>query len=113
LAKTLSQIGCQTVTAVDGVEAIRLFKQAQTEKKPFSLVIMDLVILGGMDGKETIKHLLKINPNIKAIVSSGYSQDPVMANCTKYGFCGVLRKPYTLEELIETFEMINSKHMSL
>jgi PAS domain S-box-containing protein len=108
LAKMLSQIGYEVQTAGDGVEAIELFKQAQHIEEPFSLVIMDLVIQGGMGGKETIKYFLQINPNIKVIVSSGYSKDPVMANYKKYGFRGVLTKPYTLAELIEVLEMCSN-----
>jgi PAS domain S-box-containing protein len=107
LAKMLSQIGYDVQTVGDGVEAIELFKQAQHIEEQFSLVIMDLVIQGGMGGKETIKHFLKIDPDIKVVVSSGYSKDPVMSNFREYGFCGVLPKPYTLEELMETLESCN------
>jgi CheY-like chemotaxis protein len=60
---------------------------------------MDLTIPGGMGGKEAIEKLLRIDPNIKAIVSSGYSTDPVMANYQAYGFIAVLRKPYRPQEI--------------
>jgi len=62
-------------------------------------VIMDLTIPGGMGGKEAINLLHKIDANVKAIVSSGYSTDPVMANYRKYGFVAVLRKPYQVQEI--------------
>ena len=67
--------------------------------KRFDAVILDLTIRGGMGGKDTIKKLREIDPNVKGIVSSGYSQDPVMANFRDFGFCGVITKPYTVEEM--------------
>jgi DNA-binding NarL/FixJ family response regulator len=60
---------------------------------------MDLTIPGGMGGKETIQKLLKIDPEAKAIVSSGYSNDPIIANFQQYGFSGCAVKPYKIEEL--------------
>jgi DNA-binding NarL/FixJ family response regulator len=62
-------------------------------------VILDLTVPGGMGGKETIKNLLKIDPQVKAIVSSGYSEDPIMAEFTRYGFVGVISKPYRVSEM--------------
>ncbi len=106
LATMLAEIGYQVETAADGTEAIHLYTKAKQENKPFNFIIMDLVIPGGMEGKETIKHLLQIDPQIKAIVSSGYSEDPVMANYRDYGFCQVLKKPYTLEELLDILETL-------
>ncbi len=63
------------------------------------MVIMDLTIPGGMGGKETIKRLLEIDPEVKAIVSSGYSNDPIMSNPKKYGFVSVIIKPYRIDDL--------------
>ena len=94
--EVLKQLGYEVQTAKDGDEAISLYRQA---KKPFDLIIMDLTIPGGMGGKEAIKKLKEIDPGARAIVSSGYSNDPVMADFTKYGFCGVIAKPYKVKEL--------------
>jgi DNA-binding NarL/FixJ family response regulator len=63
------------------------------------VVILDLTIPGGLGGKETIKKLLEIDPQVRAIVSSGYSNDPIMAQFSEYGFKGVAAKPYTIKIL--------------
>jgi len=86
----------------DGEEAIKLYKQAKEEGNPFDAVIVDLTIPGGMGGKEAIGKLREIDPDIKAIVSSGYSSDPVMADYKRYGFSAVILKPYGMEELSKT-----------
>jgi two-component system cell cycle sensor histidine kinase/response regulator CckA len=71
---------------------------------------LDLTIPGGMGGKETIKGLLEIDPQVKAIVSSGYSSDPVISEYKDYGFRGVVSKPYSIEQLAETLhKVINEK----
>ncbi|MBW8003160.1 MAG: response regulator, partial [Planctomycetes bacterium] len=70
--------------------------------RPFDAVILDLTVPGGMGGKLAIEKLLKIDPGIKAVVSSGYSNDPIMTEYRKYGFCGVVAKPYKIKELSET-----------
>ena len=85
--------------AADGQEALEKYQQSMGEQQPFDLVIMDLTIPGGMGGKETISKLLKIDPQAKAIVSSGYSHDDVMANYQDYGFHGVAAKPYLFSDL--------------
>ncbi len=95
----LSDLGYEAEFASDGHEAIEAYKRAKAAKRPFDTVIIDLTIPGGMGGKETIKKLAELDPKVKAIVSSGYSNDPIMAEFLKYGFCDVVEKPYTLEEL--------------
>jgi CheY-like chemotaxis protein len=95
----LSQIGYVVESASDGTEAMALYTKAREAGQPFDVVIMDLTIPGGMGGKDTIRQLQEIDPHIKAIVSSGYSTDPIMANFRHYGFCGVVVKPYNMTEL--------------
>ncbi|MBU1486559.1 response regulator [bacterium] len=94
--EVLRELGYEVEIAKDGDEAINLYKKARI---PFDLIIMDLTVPGGMGGKEAIKKLKEIDPGVKAIVSSGYSNDPVMADFTKYGFCQVAAKPYNIKEL--------------
>jgi two-component system, cell cycle sensor histidine kinase and response regulator CckA len=89
----------EVLIAGDGHEALRVYEQAQINGKPVDIVIMDLTIPGGMGGKEAIQELLKINPDIRAIVSSGYASDPILSDYRNYGFKGVLVKPYKIQEL--------------
>ena len=70
------------------------------------MVILDLTIPGGMGGKETIERLLELDPDVKAIVSSGYSNDPVVANYRDYGFTTVVSKPYMMDELREALQSV-------
>jgi PAS domain S-box-containing protein len=102
----LQHLGYHVECARDGAEAVVLYKKARAGGIPFDVVIMDLTIPGGMGGEEAIKELKKVDPHVQAIVSSGYSNDPVMADYREYGFCDVVTKPYTLEELSETVRRV-------
>jgi len=108
LSFMLRHLGYIVELSKDGLEAIKLYKEAKFSKAPFDAVIMDLTIPGGMGGKETIKHLLKIDPCIKAIVSSGYYSGGVIGDYKSHGFKGVINKPYTLEELSNSLNDILS-----
>lgn len=97
----LKRLGYEVEFAENGTEGIELYKKAMKAGESFDAVIMDLTIPGGMGGREAIQILMKIDPHAKVIVSSGYSNDPVMANFRQYGFSGVLTKPYIMEELAD------------
>ena len=95
----LKALGYATEVAGNGTEAIEMYKNAERAGSPFDIVILDLTVPGGMGGEETIVKLLEIDPQVKAIVASGYSDDPIITNYAQNGFMGALIKPYTLEEL--------------
>ena len=98
--RMLKHVGYQDIEfAADGAEAIKLYKAAMESGNPFTVAILDLTIPGGMGGKITIKKLHKIDPEVKAIVSSGYVDDSVIAKYKEYGFSGMVAKPYTISEL--------------
>jgi PAS domain S-box-containing protein len=102
----LEELGYTAESVENGTEAVDLYWKRKEEGKPFSAVILDLTIPGGVGGKETIEKLLKIDPDIKAIVSSGYSTDPIMANYRDYGFSAVLIKPYRPEEISKVLQKL-------
>ncbi|MCK5004582.1 MAG: PAS domain S-box protein, partial [Candidatus Aminicenantes bacterium] len=95
----LEHLGYIVEEAKDGEEAIVLYKNAKNSQDPFDCVILDLTIPNGMGGKEVIKELLKNDPDVKAIATSGYSIDPIIADYKKFGFKGAIPKPYIIEEL--------------
>lgn len=92
-------LGYEVEVATEGKEAIKRYADAQAIGQPFSAVILDLTIPGGMGGKETMRRLRQIDPGIKAIVCSGYSNDLVLANYEAHGFQAMVAKPFELAEL--------------
>ncbi len=99
MREMLSKMGHSVETSYCGDEAIQKYEKNLKSGHPFDVVIMDLTIRGGAGGRETVKRVLAIDPDAKVIVSSGYADDPVMANYTEYGFKGVVAKPYTMSQL--------------
>ncbi len=98
----LLRMGLKPTAVSDGVAAVREFSAARDAGRPFDLVILDLTIAGGMGGKETIEQIRKLDSKVPAIVSSGYSNDPVLADFTRYGFQAAAAKPFEVGELVET-----------
>jgi CheY-like chemotaxis protein len=95
----LESLGLKVISAGDGESAVKLFNEYYERGGLFDLVILDLTIRGGMGGLEAFSAMRMIAPEVKGIVSSGYSSDPVMSNYREYGFTGVLKKPYMFNEL--------------
>lgn len=106
LSNMLDFLGYEAEIAGDGTQAIEKFKQARLSDNPFDAIIMDLTIPGGVGGRDAIQDLLKVDPEVKAIVSSGYSTDPVVTNYREYGFKGVVNKPFKLEDLRQVLEQL-------
>lgn len=102
----LSRLGFETELASDGAEAVERYKQARDADSPFDVVILDLTVPGGMGGEEAINRLHQIDPNVRAIVSSGYSNDPVVSEFRRYGFHGVVAKPYQVRDLTQTLRSV-------
>ena len=104
-SEILQFLGYTVVQARDGKEAVHLYKKA-LKTDPFDVVIMDLTIPGGVGGKEALLKLLEVDPSVKAIVSSGYSTDPILADYKAHGFKGAVIKPYSIEELSKTLHTV-------
>jgi len=114
LAKMLFYLGYEVELTEEGSKAVDLYKKAIKSRQPFDFVILDIVIPNGMGGKETIRKLREIDPGIKAIVSSGYSDDPIMSDYRRYGFNGMLVKPFQIGELSEVlYKVIKETKKSL
>ncbi|HEY5997131.1 MAG TPA: ATP-binding protein, partial [Candidatus Deferrimicrobiaceae bacterium] len=99
VADMLQELGCRVATCGDGGEAIARYRAAFEAGTPFDAVIMDLTIPGGMGGKEAAQRILEIDPAARLVVSSGYSNDPVMAEFRKWGFGATMAKPYDMDEI--------------
>jgi PAS domain S-box-containing protein len=106
VSEMLTLLGYQVTAVPDGKAAIQLYQAALHSNQPFVAVITDLTVPGGMGGLETLGCLKEIDPQVKAIASSGYANDPIMADYAKYGFCGVIGKPYKIEEFSATLNKV-------
>ncbi len=102
----LQKMGCDVALAQDGQAAVAIYQEALSAGNPFDAVVLDLTVPGGMGGKETVRQLRTLDPNVRAIVSSGYSNDPVMANYARYGFCGAVKKPYLVQEMSQVLNAV-------
>ena len=106
----LTSMGFDVVCAKSGEEAIERYKKEKDAGKPFDCVILDLTIPGKMGGEKANKILKRMTPDLVSIVSSGYSNNPVMANYKEYGFTDVVVKPYKMEDLKQVmFRLLGKK----
>ncbi len=106
--RILGARGHEVVTVADGSEAVASWVRQRDAGQPFDLAVLDLTIPGGMGGKEVVAQLLEVDPNTRAVASSGYSNDPVMANHRAHGFTACLPKPYTVDDLHHLITVLQS-----
>jgi two-component system, cell cycle sensor histidine kinase and response regulator CckA len=95
----LQHLGYEVIVAENGEEAIDFYRQSMELKRPFDVVILDLAIPGGLGGKEVMQELMSMDNQVRAIISSGYLNDPIIEDYGRYGFSGILTKPYDAGEL--------------
>ncbi len=108
IVRNLSSQGYEVTETIEGSETVQRYQESLSEGRPFDLVVLDLSIPNGMGGLRTIERLRGLDPNVLAIVSSGYSDDPVMAQPAAYGFAAVLPKPYEPVELLRLVKSLLS-----
>ncbi|OGR38632.1 MAG: hypothetical protein A3J80_04870 [Desulfobacula sp. RIFOXYB2_FULL_45_6] len=111
-AKILFKLGYEAVVAKDGEEAIQVYEDYLKAGEKINIAILDLEIKQGMGGAEAVGKLLKLNPDLKAIVASGYSTDTIMESCREYGFSMALAKPFTMKMLKDTLDNLQYQPIS-
>ena len=108
VGELLSALGHEVEFAKDGSSAFEVYSEALRSDRPFDMVILDLTVRGGMGGEEAMRLLREIDPHVKAVVSSGYADNPVIADYRGYGFKAYLKKPYRVEQLKEVISEVLS-----
>ncbi|MDA8240860.1 MAG: response regulator [Nitrospiraceae bacterium] len=107
VAKEMIEVlGHQVESTENGADAVEKFRQAKAAGRPFDVVILDLTVKAGMGGEKAIRILREIDPEVKAIVSSGYSDNAVVSDHKAYGFAAFLNKPYTIEALRDCIDSL-------
>ncbi len=99
VSELLTTQGYEVVCVNDGKEAVDCYREAMNTPRPFNAVILDLSVASGMGGEETMRELLEVDPRVRAVVSSGFANDPAMINFKQHGFAAKVAKPYRVEEL--------------
>jgi two-component system, cell cycle sensor histidine kinase and response regulator CckA len=105
-ASMLAHLGYEVTTCIDGEEAVKLYKTSVESGAPFLMAIMDLTIPGGLGGKQAAEQILSLFPKACLVVSSGYSNDPIMSNYREYGFSGAIAKPYSIKNFKEVLDTL-------
>ena len=106
MASMMDRLGYAYEMAVEGGEAVELYRNAKAAGKPFDALILDLSNKIGLDGKTAMQQILEINPEAIGIVASGYAQDPVISEPREYGFCRAIAKPYSIKNLKKILDEI-------
>ena len=106
LLKMFTRLGCKCSFAENGVDAIYAYEKARESGFPFDMVVLDLTVPGGMGGQETMLRLREVDPDVVAVVSSGYVNDPVIADCERFGFKATIIKPYSMQDLVRLLKRL-------
>ena len=106
VGEALQLMGHEVELVANGQRAVEAYGSAKDQRRPFDLAILDLTVRAGMGGEEAIQMLLRIDPDVKAIVMSGYGNDPVLKEPERYGFKGVLAKPFDIVKLQEVLSLV-------
>jgi CheY-like chemotaxis protein len=109
--EVLQFLGYDATFARDGVAAIEIYSREKTNGRPFDLVILDLTVPDGMGGKEAFEKLRKVDPTVKVVISSGFTDDPMMAEFAKFGLDGILAKPYRINDIKVLLERMIQKNV--
>ena len=99
LSRMLADLGAVVVTAASGEQALALFTRARQSAQPFDVLLLDLTVVGGLGGKQTLERIVAQHGPVRAVAMSGYSGDPVLAEPAAHGFARGLSKPFTFDEL--------------
>ena len=105
----LVHLGYDVTLTRDGNETVLVYKQEKRAGRPFDVVILDLTMKGGIGGKEVLREILSVDPDVRAIISSGYTDDPVLSDYVSFGFRGAITKPYNINQLREILKEVMSK----
>jgi CheY-like chemotaxis protein len=105
----LKFLNYEVMSAREGLAAVDLYKKEKAAGSPFDIVILDLSVPNGLGGKETIELLKDFDPAVKAVISSGYTTDPVVQDFSRYGFSEKLTKPYNIKEIKNLLERVIKK----
>ena len=109
MSEILNHLEYNVETCIERKEAVEIYKKAMELQEPFDLVTLDLTNEFGMGGQETMKRLLEIDPNVKGIIITGYSDDQVVTNFRAYGFSGFLAKPASKDDLSRIISEVISR----
>lgn len=107
--RMLEHLGYQAECVPEGMAAVAAYQEARARGEPFDAVILDLTVPGGMGGKEAAEKLKELDPQVVAIVTSGYAEDPILTHYERYGFRGVLKKPYRVQEMADLLNRVLSQ----
>ena len=107
--RMLTHAGYEVIAVEDGAGAVDAYRRSLEGDEKIAAVILDLTVPGGMGGREAVEEILALDPAATVVVSSGYSNDPVIARYREHGFKGAVVKPYRLDEVLDVLKTVISE----